>query len=351
MVGAKFNYVESKRLFFIAMRIMKKSRLLIMVVAASFQAATVYGQSTGTVTDVDGNSYRTVKIGDIWWMAENLKTMHFLNGDSISIYPETYTSTTTGEPVTGGSSYDYCVHYTYPNDTVTTYNTYGLNYTWSAVFDDRGICPAGWEVPDSADWFSLAKAITSDKSVGAYSSAGYTEVGKYLKLDSLWSYDSNALDNDNSYGFGAVPSGSFSSTGYVSFGQISYFWTEHEVHAGMAGRYYMALKYNSNDLVLGSFRNNNTCCVRCIKSAVTALSETSGNSAIKLSVDHDQELARLISYVGSEWSIYNVSGVKLRSGTTTDEITFIDLYSLPTGVYVLIVKKDSLNMQFKIIAK
>lgn len=353
MVCDVIVFGKSRSIFSTAMkkmRMMRKSKLLMMVVATSFQAATVYGQTSGTVTDVEGNSYRTVKIGGVWWMAENLKTRHYQNGDTISIYPETYTSKTTGEPVTGGASYDYCVHYTYPNDSVGAYHTYGLNYTWSAVFDDRAICPTGWEVPDSADWYNLAKAVTADKSVGAYSSSGYTEVGKYLKSDSLWASDAS-ITTDDSYSFGAVPSGSFSSTGYVSFGDAAYFWTEHEVDPGKAGRYYMALKYNSNDLVLSSFRNNNTCCVRCIQSAVTALSETQESDAIKVSVDQEMGLARLISYVGSEWSLYNISGIKVSSGKTTDEISFIDLDSFPTGVYVLLVKKDNLNKPFKIMKK
>jgi hypothetical protein len=39
--------------------------------------------SASVVTDVDGNRYSTVKIGTQIWMKENLKTIHYRNGDPI----------------------------------------------------------------------------------------------------------------------------------------------------------------------------------------------------------------------------------------------------------------------------
>lgn len=328
---------------------MKQKLLLfasLLLVSLSLQA-----QTTGTVTDIEGNVYKTVKIGNYWWMAENLKTKHFQNGDSITIYPEIYFSYVTGEPVTGGSKYDYCIHYTYPNRDASNYTTYGLNYTWSAVFDERGLCPEGWSVPDTTDWMNMAKYITKEKGVGQYNPAGYSEVGKYLKSNSLWNFDGTSLSNDDAYGFGALPSGDFDSNGYRLFGEAAHYWTKEEVCAGLFGRYYIGLSHNSNDIVLGGYRNNNTVCLRCIQAATTALAQTEINNEINVSVDLSAHLVRLFSPEGSAWSLYNLNGVKLNSGKTFENISYINTSLYPAGVYLLSVNKDKTEKRLKIIVK
>ena len=93
------------------------------------------GNIMGTVTDIDGNIYQTVKIGNQWWMAENLKVTHYRNGEAIPNVTDnaTWTGLTTGA---------YCEY----NNDVNNVATYGRLYNWYAVDDSRNIAPAGWHV-------------------------------------------------------------------------------------------------------------------------------------------------------------------------------------------------------------
>ena len=97
----------------------------------------------GTISDYDGNGYNTVKIGTQIWMAENLKTTHYLNGDAIP---------TKGGNVDGETNPIYQWAYDTDNANVPTY---GRLYTWWAVTDSRNICPSGWKVPSDADYATL----------------------------------------------------------------------------------------------------------------------------------------------------------------------------------------------------
>ena len=93
-------------------------------------------QSNLTVTDIDGNVYHTVKIGKQVWMAENLKTTRYQNGDSITLVAD---STFWGRLRQGA----YC---NYNNDEKNSI-IYGRLYNYYAVEDYRNVCPEGWEVP------------------------------------------------------------------------------------------------------------------------------------------------------------------------------------------------------------
>jgi len=113
----------------------------------SFTASTA-----NTVTDIDGNVYPYVVIGNQTWMASNLRTTHFNNGEPITNgltgfdwYANTASSSS------GGT----IPAYTFPNGDSTTNNAYGKLYNNNAVNDSRNACPMGWHVSSFDDWDTL----------------------------------------------------------------------------------------------------------------------------------------------------------------------------------------------------
>lgn len=116
---------------------------------ATNSAGTGYGEevsfgTNGTVTDVDGNVYATVKIGTQWWMAENLKVLHYRNGNAIPGVSDgdAWAALTTGA---------WCS----PANQDSNVAAYGRLYNWYAVHDNRNLAPAGWRVPSDSEWQTL----------------------------------------------------------------------------------------------------------------------------------------------------------------------------------------------------
>ena len=97
-----------------------------------------------TVTDIDGNVYPCVRIGDQWWMAEDMIVTRYRNNDPISKVTE---NSRWAELKEGA----YCSFEN--NDEYVS--TYGRLYNAYAIEDSRGICPEGWHVPSDEEWIQL----------------------------------------------------------------------------------------------------------------------------------------------------------------------------------------------------
>ncbi|MFM8838710.1 MAG: FISUMP domain-containing protein, partial [Bacteroidota bacterium] len=152
-----------------------------------------------TVTDVDGNTYNTVLLGDRCWTLTNLKVSKFRNGDALGSDPSLgYWSS-----VNQGS-------FTLYNNQAANKNEYGYLYNAYAALDARGLCPLGWHVPTDAEWHQMVKSLdpTANANVTGAESA---TAGGPLKSTDLW--NSPNTGGNNASGFGAVPGGFRSESG------------------------------------------------------------------------------------------------------------------------------------------
>ena len=184
---------------------------------------------TGTIEDTDGNVYKTVKIGDQWWMAENLKVAHYRNG---AVIPNL------SDDEEWDNENGACCNY--ENDT-TNVGIYGLLYNWFAVNDSRNIGPEGWHVPTDADWQKLLDFLGGDSLAGGKMKS----IGTLQGGDGLWHAPNQGATNES--GFSAQPGGYRYSHGvFDGIGRVSYFWSSTESSHGTAWHRYL---YNGNSIV------------------------------------------------------------------------------------------------------
>jgi uncharacterized protein (TIGR02145 family)/uncharacterized repeat protein (TIGR02543 family) len=196
-----------------------------------------------TVTDIDGNVYKSVLIGNQRWMAENLKTRRYRDGTAIP-------------RVTGNAAWSalstpgYCW---YNNDSATYNAAYGILYNWYAAAESRKIAPVGWHVPSDAEWDSLANYLGGPNIAGGkLKEAGTTH----------WFSINNGATNETN--FSALPGGWRNYNGQFAYlGDSGNWWSATDNGVSNSWNrslvyYLVSINRNLYDKMVGC----NVCCVR-----------------------------------------------------------------------------------------
>lgn len=208
----------------------------------------------GTVTDINGNVYLTVRIGNQVWMAENLKVTHYCNGDLIPNITDrdTWSALTTGA---------YCNY----NNNGGHVATYGRLYNWFAVNDSRNIAPEGWHVPTDTEWKQLEMYLgmsQADADATNWWLRGTDEGGKLKEAGTTHWEGPNPATNES--GFTALPGGYRSRYGnYYYKNMYAHFWTSAEYDSIDAWR--RCLSFNNSLVYRGYFNKQSGFSVRCVK--------------------------------------------------------------------------------------
>ena len=185
-----------------------------------------------TMKDMNGNVYRTAKLGIQEWSATNLNVTTFRNGD---IIPEAKTKE---EWMKAGADEKPAWCY-YKNDPVNGFK-YGKLYNWFAINDKRGLAPEGWRISINRDWELLIKNLL-----------GIDYAGPKLKSANGW----KSKNGINKIGFSALPSGLRSDDGdFNSLGTIGQWWSNTE-----------PVEVTKSDLIYSTKLNDNTVEVSYIK--------------------------------------------------------------------------------------
>lgn len=220
-----------------------------------------------TVTDIDGNTYQTVKICDQIWTQSNLNVSHYRNGDVIPQVtdPNAWASLTTGA---------WC----YYNNDPANEAVYGKLYNWYAVTDSRGLAPQGWHIPSKNESVSLAYCAggTTDFYTGNNASVLniYRTAGGNLKEIGTTLWTSPNVGATNFTNFYGLPSGLRGTDGiYQGIGLGFSFWSKTADTSWPPNTtnlnllyWYNGMGYGNSDFIVNPYGDRGFgLAVRCIK--------------------------------------------------------------------------------------
>ena len=155
------------------------------------------------VTDIEGNVYNTVKLGNQTWTTKNLNVGKYRNGDPI---PQVQDNTAWSNLSTGAWCY-------YANNSASG-TTYGKLYNWYAVNDPRGLAPNGYHIPSDAEWTTLIDYL-----------GGASSAGTKMKSTSGWLYNNGSGNGSNTSGFAGLPGGFRDYNGVSGTFAYGYWWS------------------------------------------------------------------------------------------------------------------------------
>ena len=198
--------------------------------------------SVAQVTDKDGNTYKTVKIGTQEWMAENLNVSHFRNGDVIT------EAKTTEEWKKARDDHQPAWCY-YNNDSLNG-KKFNKLYNWYAVSDQRGLAPYKWHVPSKLEWTDLIDYL-----------GGVFVAGGKMKYTLGWESNGNGT---NETGFAGLPGGACSTNGiFYGIGGYGNWWSSSEYQSDKAFDYIL---YSTDALLnTGPDYKSHGYSIRCLR--------------------------------------------------------------------------------------
>jgi uncharacterized protein (TIGR02145 family) len=284
-------------------------------VASSSSIAPVGCQTCeyGTLTDErDGQTYKTVKIGEQVWMAENLNYNYDL-----------------------GSAKSFC----YEDDSINC-DRYGRLYSWSAVMDSaglfstngmgcgvkkectpqypiQGVCPEGWHVPNKEELLTLLEAVGGKQKENGYF---WNNAGTALKSTSGWNdLEGNGTD---AFGFSALPAGyllyhlNLDNRMSYSKGDEGFIASSTQEEDFLSQAVFLILTSNDDIATISAFSKEHAASVRCLK-GVGKLIGTG-----KLKDERDGQIYRTVKIGNQVWMAQNLNYAYNEPTTTQDSSSF-----------------------------
>jgi len=265
------------------------------------------------VTDFDGNQYDVLQIGDQYWLKQNLKSLHYSDGELI---PDVL-------------SYGH-------SDSLA--NIYDSLYTWNAAMRNstvsmsQGVCPDGWHIPATEEWSALEEFL-----------GGAAVAGGAMKDTGTLYWNAPNTGATNSSGFSALPAGEYDTPNGVFqlMGQYAVFWTSTQVSSAKARERYFS--YNSSASEIYDWFKTLNYSIRCIKTTATGM-ENKLQQHIRIIPNPFTDQVTLegqgVKGIGS-FLLCDTKGIIVFQDIIPDLTKHhLSLGGLPPGYYTLVVETD-----------
>jgi uncharacterized protein (TIGR02145 family) len=205
----------------------------------------------GILSDINGNVYKTKKIGNQVWMAENLKTTRYNDGTIIPLITDNTLweiASTDGDPA-------YCWYNNVPANLIT----YGALYNWYAIDTlsngNKNVCPTGWHVPTNGEWTTLTTYL-----------GGEAVAGGKMKEAGLahWASPNGGATNES--GFAGLPGGGRYGNGtFSSVGVYGLWWSSAAAEYDATGAWIRVLGNGGGGVMRQEDFKGNGFSVRCLR--------------------------------------------------------------------------------------
>jgi uncharacterized protein (TIGR02145 family) len=218
---------------------------------------------TDSIFDFEGNVYKTVRIGDQWWMAENLRSKYYRDGSPLyynqSMPDSLWGKLTIGAFCNSGGGY-------------VSFN--GLLYNWHAVSNPSGLAPEGWHIPTDDDWKQLEISLGMSEAASDLTGWRGTREGEKMKApkktDDLYWAPSENVYNSNESGFSALPGGcrlfdgTWGDINLMNYKYMKGFWWSSSGDVS-GGAWYRYLDYKYSNIFRYYADKSYGFSIRCVK--------------------------------------------------------------------------------------
>jgi len=288
----------------------------------SFSQISVQGNG---VYDTESNYYSTIILNNGQeWMAENLRSKKFSNGDSIPLLNLSSNWQSTSTAAVGD----------FNNSSISS--QYGNIYNWFATIDERNVCPSGWHVPTDIEWTSFSDAL-----------GGNGVAGGKMKLEDTLFWKAPNLGATNESLFSAMPAGCrYDGGNYANIYSYAYWWSATQLDNQFS--WYRSAFYNSDNLVKNFATKRTGYSIRCVKNQAVEINNINTNSKLLIYPNPFEETVVISGeIVNQQLLIFDINGRLVKSQQAISNSEIISLVDCEKGIYYL--KVPPLGLNYKLI--